>query len=392
MTALDAAARPHLDRLLAELAAAGASPRTLGAVLAVPRNRFVTRFYARPAGAGPYDARVREWTLDPDEPDDDVLAVVYDRHQALALRSSSRGRTTSTVSAPALQASMLDRLDVQPGHRVLEIGTGSGFFAGLIAHLTGDPSLVTSVDVDETLIDDAPQSLAAAGQAGVEVRAADGDAGAADRAPFDRIVASVGCNDVSPRWLEQLAPGGFALIPLHHGGVHPVLRIEPAAGGGATAAAAGRSAFVFILGEQAEDVWWVAPGRLGPTEGVTYEPLPPDLEGPSQAGDGWSATFHLSLVDRRTAHTLALSDGAGSSAAALPAQDRVGHAGREGPALRDALLAHLRQWIALGRPKESDYSIEFVPVSQPAPEGAATGPWVIGRRSFHEVVTLRPPT
>jgi protein-L-isoaspartate(D-aspartate) O-methyltransferase len=110
--------------------------------------------------------------------------------------------------------------------KVLEIGTGTGYNAALIAEAVGSPSLVVSIDIQPDVIADVDRSLARAGYSGVRTIVGDGFEGVPDEAPFDRIIATVGCPDISPFWLEQLKPGGFMLVPLAHGGWHPLTRIE----------------------------------------------------------------------------------------------------------------------------------------------------------------------
>ena len=127
--------------------------------------------------------------------------------------SDPAGPVTSTISAMGLVASMLELLDVAPGDRVLEIGTGSGYNTALLAELVGDPSLVSSIDIDQGLIVDAAEHLAASGHSGAHLIWRDGHEGAAEQAPFHRIIATVGCGDLAPAWLDQLAPGGRSSFP-----------------------------------------------------------------------------------------------------------------------------------------------------------------------------------
>src|SRR5205807_4637125 len=111
------------------------------------------------------------------------------------------GLATSSSSAPSLMASMLDALAVAEGHRVLEIGTGTGYNAALLCHRLGADN-VTSVDVDAGLVDRAGQRLAALGYR-PNVVAADGGAGCPEDAPFDRIIATVALPRVPAAWIEQ---------------------------------------------------------------------------------------------------------------------------------------------------------------------------------------------
>jgi protein-L-isoaspartate(D-aspartate) O-methyltransferase len=128
------------------------------------------------------------------------------------------GVPVSSSSQPAMMAIMLEQLDLQPGQRVLEIGAGTGFNAALMAHLVGDPSLVTTVDIDEDLVTQARANLAVAGFGGVNAVCADGGQGYQPNAPYDRIILTVGAWDISPAWVEQLREGGILLLPLDFNG------------------------------------------------------------------------------------------------------------------------------------------------------------------------------
>ncbi|HKV42124.1 MAG TPA: methyltransferase, FxLD system [Blastocatellia bacterium] len=120
----------------------------------------------------------------------------------------------SSSSQPSMMALMLEQLELEPGHRVLEIGAGTGFNAALMAHIVGETGDVVTVDIDEDLVEAARRQLEAAGYQRVRVVTADGGSGYEPRAPYDRIVLTVGTPDIAPAWLEQLKPGGRLLAPL----------------------------------------------------------------------------------------------------------------------------------------------------------------------------------
>lgn len=131
------------------------------------------------------------------------------------------GAATSSASQPSMMAIMLEQLDLRPGHRVLEIGAGTGYNAALIATIVGDGGAVTAVDIDQDLVDGAAghltaagPHLAAAGAGPIRLVCGDGALGHPDDAPYDRIVLTVGSDDVRPEWVAQLAPGGRLLLPL----------------------------------------------------------------------------------------------------------------------------------------------------------------------------------
>ena len=124
-----------------------------------------------------------------------------------------QGVTTSSVSAPWLQAAMLEQARIEPGMRCLEVGSG-GFNAALMAELAGPDGEVTTVDIDPDVTARARRCLDAAGYGRVRVVLADAEAGVPEHAPYDRIVVTVGMWDVPARLSEQLAESGRLVVPL----------------------------------------------------------------------------------------------------------------------------------------------------------------------------------
>jgi protein-L-isoaspartate(D-aspartate) O-methyltransferase len=123
------------------------------------------------------------------------------------------GQVVSSSSQPAIMAIMLEQLGLEPGHKVLEIGAGTGYNAALIAHIVGETGRVVTVDIDEDIVASAREHLAAANLK-VQVVCADGGYGYADAAPYDRIILTAGASDLAPAWREQLKPGGRLVLPL----------------------------------------------------------------------------------------------------------------------------------------------------------------------------------
>ncbi|MEU3261460.1 methyltransferase, FxLD system [Streptomyces albidoflavus] len=124
------------------------------------------------------------------------------------------GASISCASQPDIVAMMLEQLDVEPGQKILELGAGTGFNAGLLGYLVGDTGHVTTIDVDEDIVGGARGGLEAAEISNVEVVLGDGAVGHSANAPYDRIEATVGAHGVPHAWLDQLAPGGRLLTPL----------------------------------------------------------------------------------------------------------------------------------------------------------------------------------
>ena len=116
-----------------------------------------------------------------------------------------------TISQPYIVAYMTEALQVEPSHRVLEIGTGCGYQTAVLAELAAE---VYSIELIAVLAEGARRTLDRLGYANVHVRAGDGHAGWPERAPFDRILAAAAPPSVPPALIEQLIDGGILVIPI----------------------------------------------------------------------------------------------------------------------------------------------------------------------------------
>jgi protein-L-isoaspartate(D-aspartate) O-methyltransferase len=152
------------------------------------------------------------------------------RDEAIVTKRSADGQPTSSSSQPTIMAIMLDQLGLAPGHRVLEIGAGTGYNAALLKHIVGAAGVVVSIDLDEDVAAGAREHLAAAGCPDVTVVCGDGAAGYPAEAPYDRVIATVGVSDLAPAWLSQLAPGGRIVVPLDLRGAQRSVAFERAGG------------------------------------------------------------------------------------------------------------------------------------------------------------------
>ncbi|APU15712.1 MULTISPECIES: methyltransferase domain-containing protein [Actinoalloteichus] len=119
---------------------------------------------------------------------------------------------SSSCSQPSLVAAMLTTLDVHAGHRVLEIGAGTGWNAALLSARTGAAGHVVSVEVDPAVAEGARRALAEIG-ATPSVVTGDGTRGYAPDAPYDRVVCTASVRAIPRAWLEQTRPGGVILAP-----------------------------------------------------------------------------------------------------------------------------------------------------------------------------------
>jgi protein-L-isoaspartate(D-aspartate) O-methyltransferase len=381
----EAEIRAILERYVDELKAAGAigSATVERAFRAVQRHRLLETFYHRDA-----DGR-RTVEHDPGHPRQDHLALIY-ADTALATRHIG-GMPASSTSQASLVAKMLELLDLREGLKVLEVGAGTGYNAALLAEIVGDQRLVITVDVLEDVVDQTRRLLVAAGYPRIQVLLRDGFEGVPEQAPFDRIVATVGCSDLSPHWAEQLADDGAMLVPLRHASGHPLVlaRKDGAALRGRMML---RTGFIPVRGPlHIEDLWVQGVWMLRGAEPV-HEPDPEPRFTARQADEPMGITddetdflFFLGLQDRRACHAPqgpALSEGRDGWAALAP--DGIWW-------WKDASLAreldrHYREWDERGRPALEDYQISFRPIDADA--DPPPGGWQIARRFYRELLTL----
>jgi protein-L-isoaspartate(D-aspartate) O-methyltransferase len=116
-----------------------------------------------------------------------------------------------TISQPYIVALMTDLLNLRPGHAVLEIGTGSGYQAAILAELA---QTVCTIEIIEPLARQAGDRLRELGYGGVRTRIGDGYYGWEECGPFDAIVVTAAAGQVPPPLVRQLKPGGRMVIPV----------------------------------------------------------------------------------------------------------------------------------------------------------------------------------
>ena len=134
-----------------------------------------------------------------------------------------------TISAPSMIAIMLEAADLAPGQRVLDVGTGSGYNAALLAAIVGGGNVV-SIERHAELADVARRNLAAAGCAEGRLVVGDGSLGFAEAAPYDRIVVTAGAPRIAPSWVRQTKVGGRIVAPIGRSTFSQVLVIATKTG------------------------------------------------------------------------------------------------------------------------------------------------------------------
>ncbi|MGN9843094.1 methyltransferase domain-containing protein [Nonomuraea sp. H19] len=205
-----------MDRLIAELDPHGeVRDFVKQAIRAVPRHLFIPRVGL----ISPRDKTGKAFLIDRSTDPNTWLDTVYSDTSivtqlddgATAL-SKLDGDYTSSASAPSTVADLLDLLDPDPGHRVLEIGTGTGWTAALLVQLVGGQGGVTSIEVDTEIAEQAAKNLSDAGFH-PNLIVGDGTKGRPEHAPFDRVHVTCGIRTVPYAWVEQCRPGAKIVLP-----------------------------------------------------------------------------------------------------------------------------------------------------------------------------------
>jgi protein-L-isoaspartate(D-aspartate) O-methyltransferase len=150
-----------------------------------------------------------------------------------------------TISQPYIVASMLEKLEVRPRNRVLEVGTGTGYQAALLGELAAE---VWTIERHAELAEQAQAILAKLGYAKVHVIHGDGSRGLAEQAPFDRIVVAAAAPQVPDALVAQLAEGGKLILPVGNR-YEQQLQIVRKLGGQISSTTADLCRFVPLLGE-----------------------------------------------------------------------------------------------------------------------------------------------
>ena len=136
------------------------------------------------------------------------------RDDAIITRRGRGGLPSSSSSQPSIMAIMIEQADLGAGHRVLEIGAGTGYNAAVLREIVGSAGRIVTVDIQPDVAQEAAAHLRAAGYVDVLVAAADGGYGYPPEAPYDRIMLTASASDISPHWREQLREGGMLILPL----------------------------------------------------------------------------------------------------------------------------------------------------------------------------------
>jgi protein-L-isoaspartate O-methyltransferase len=365
--------------LVAELDRVAALPSAWrSAFLSVPRHRFL------PDQVWVDDEHGQPRPIDRNDDPDRWLAAAYGNVPVLT--QFDDGRTawpdtagelcTSSASKPDLVLRMLSALDVRAGQRVLEISTGTGYNAALLAARLGAPNVVT-LEIDPTLAVRARVALDAIGLPATVVTT-DGILGWPDAGPYDRVIATAATRvgEFPPAWVEQTRPGGVIVAPLRtdFGGTVALVRFVVEDDGVAIGVPVGRVGFMAVRSQRTAD-WTVA--ALDPddpaarTSTTTLKPwrVADNHDVRWAVGTRVPACVweHQPPTRDRPHHLLWLLDPTGSSWAVARYDGSAGPrlVRQSGPRdLWDEVEAAFRAWAADGKPAVERSTVRVTPAGQ----------------------------
>ncbi|WP_424892323.1 methyltransferase domain-containing protein [Streptomyces sp. XH2] len=350
-----------------ELAKSGCfdrAPWARAAVLKVERERFIPRDVWEWTKDG---YRVLSYRTDPEAwakaVYDPVKAVVTqindDEHTPLTTDGPVRGAATSSVSALDIVCIKLGFLDLEPGHKVLDIGAGSGVNTALLEERAG-PGNVVTIEVDKRLAEQAEYNLGTTGYT-ARVICGDGEDGFAGCAPYDRLICTASARRIPRAWREQVRPGGIILTPFgtlfSNSGL---LRLTVGPDGSAEGRFVHTAAYMWLRSHR-------PPGGRPPRDGQERLSASPADPGKILDGD-WTADFAIGqlvpgLTMQRTIgeddHRILLWDGEDSFASVCcVGWDEADAVLQQGPrSLWDEVLAARSWWGDQGRPEITRYGL-----------------------------------
>lgn len=328
----------------------------------VPRHRFIEQYYDDKASDGIVQ-------VESPTPTSNQLEKIY-TDRGLMIREHPH----SAASQPSLIFGMLDDLKLVPGLKVLEIGTGSGWNAGLIACGVGDDSLVYSIDLQADLVEKARKHLNAVGLNRVNLRVGDGGLGW-NGETFDRIIVTVGSPDIPPAWVESLAEGGTLVMPLKTRSLgDPILRLQKQ-DGKLTGKFTQWAGFMNLQGDFNSSAEDMLESPLDPVVEALLQEEPTSVPLPVPCGTDCGFWLRLNgepiqtlgehnhqrvkvpvVLDKKAPALYFLQPGA-----PFKAEKHIDVYGKlHNQQLVDRLIQGVEEWDNLGRPRFQDYNIELI--------------------------------
>lgn len=341
------------------------SPRIRRALHAAPRHLFApARGWYATDGPGPrygidHDADPAAWW----EAVYSNGSIVTQVDDGASDPTQGRAEATSSLSSPGIVVAFLELLDAQPGDRILEIGTGTGWTAALLTALGAH---VTTVEVDTGLAATARETLASAGFDPIVITG-DGALGAPGHARFDGVHVTCGVDRIPYPWVEQTRPGGRLVVPWmpEYGEGHQA-SLTVTGDGRAVGRLVDTANYMILRAQRstlyvpadmagaAETLTPLDPGEVTASHGadITITAALPDVMGAPRARDG---VIEVELADTAGTSWARVRQGAGG-------EHRVWQAGPR--RLWDEVADAYLRWVQWGRPERSQFGMTVGPDGQ----------------------------
>ncbi len=382
-----------LEQVKKRPSGANLSDRVQAAFMAIPRNAYVPRYYTW---------ENKTWHDVTQDNLKDHLGKLYE-DRPLGLFIDDDGQSPSTISQPSFVLLMLDMLDIEPGHKVLELGAGSGWNAALMGHLVGETGSVYSLEIIPEIAQMGINSVQKQQLKNVHIMEGDAGAGYAPQAPYDRAIFTAGTYDLPHHFYDQLKDNSILLCVIKNAGGGDMLFLLRKRGDHFESIESMPCAFVPMTGQYEAS-------EFNPID-LTELPGWPQLEqneisrrpfwwgGKGRITSGWRTLgirSFLSVVDPRfqtfDANPVAgqdphywfgLWDEAEQSLVVAQDDELVAYGNG---AAEEQLMAHVHRWVDLGMPSSSSFDLSIYPAGADLTAGA--NQWIVRRAESQFLWTL----
>lgn len=242
----------HQKRLLREIDEDDLFPQlrneTQEAFLKCPRHKFIHRYRL---------FNETGWSEFADGDEERHYERIY-QDQPLVIAGSGSLNYSASNSQPSFILGLIERLEIQKGQNILEIGSGSGWLAAILGSLVGRDGRVTGVEILDDLAQQSVLDINALGLTNVRIRNSNGNIGYPDHSPYDRIIFTAGLIDIHDQIYEQLAEDGLLLAPIRLKGHGDIIHIFSKAGENLQSSEAIDGYFVPLAGQEPDTSFTVA--------------------------------------------------------------------------------------------------------------------------------------
>ncbi|MCK4667114.1 protein-L-isoaspartate O-methyltransferase [Candidatus Dependentiae bacterium] len=369
--------------------------RYLDAFKKVKRHLFVPSLFTLENG------RWEEDEIDYADPQHETLKKIYvDKPLVVAIKEDEIHTTTSQ---PSLMAMMIDAGSIVTGMKILEIGTGSGYNAAILAEILQQQQNLVTMEIDRGIFRTAKDNLARAGYEKIVMVNKDGGFCEPTYAPYNSVIVTCACTDISRRWVDQLKTNGTLIAPLATRGFETLVRFKKISDKKLVGEPLAYVKFLRLQGVTSIiNHYHMDSHKFKSFKRLLENEAKPDRELNELFAQNFHRKklldfmFYLSVVEKDTItyednSNDKLGTGYGiwnkemnAGGLVLVFPGKVLHYGSEG--VKNLIKKHIDDFHYLGNPKLSSYSIEIASAFKPIEKKDAF--WNIKRRNFNTIYSL----